>query len=140
MTTLFCCTGVPASRILRGIFLAGFLVVMLMLGSVPRALAADTNTIKSITNVPGAGIDITLTSTRAFEVRDDILTLQIGSNTYTLSRLPADGDTGTVIFTLTPTEFAATSTGQTVTVYYGSGSPTDGNAWSFSTLDKGLLK
>ncbi len=126
--------------------IAGLLPVLLLLLTLavaPRASAADTNTIQSITNVTpasGPAVDITLTSTRAFGVRNDILTLQIGTATFTLSHFSADGDTGTVIFTLTPAEFAATVTGAPVTIYYGSGSPADADAWQFGKLDKSLLK
>jgi hypothetical protein len=123
--------------------MAVLLAVLLTLTGAPRASAADTNTIQSIakvTSAAGPAVDITLTSSRSFEVRNDILTMQIGTATFTLSRTPANGDTGTVIFTLTPAEFAATASGDPITVYYGSGSPSDGDAWQFGTLNKNLLK
>ena len=123
--------------------LLGLLALLLAVGGASRASAADTNTIKGIATVTMPDItqvEITLTSTRQFDVRDDILTLQIGTTTFTLSRSPDDGSLNTVIFALTPAEFAATKTKDPVTVYFGSSSPTSADAWNFGTLDKSLLK
>ena len=121
----------------------GLLLLLLALGSGLRASAADSNTITGIapgTLNGGPTIEITLTSTRPFTVRDEGLLLQVGANTFTLSHSPTDGSLHTIIFALTPSQFAATKTGDPVTAYFESDAPTSPDAWQFGKLDKSLLK
>ena len=92
----------------------GLLLLLAALGAGLRASAADTNGITSITTGTLSGkptIEITLTSTRPFTVRDEGLLLQVGANTFTLSHSPTNGSLNTIIFVLTPAQFAATKTG-----------------------------
>ena len=121
----------------------GLLVLLLTLGSGLRASAADTNTITSITPSAlngGPTIEITLTSTRPFTVRDEGLLLQVGATTFTLSHSPTDGSLYTIIFVLTPAQYAAIKTGDPVTAYFESDAPTSPDAWQFGKFDKTLLK
>ena len=123
--------------------LAGLLVLLLTIGSASRSSAADTNTIQSIKTVAAPGgprIEITLNSTRPFDVRNDALVLQIGASIFFLSRSPADGSLNTVIFTLTPWQFSTTKTGESVIAYFESSTPTGSDAWNFGGLNKKLLK
>ena len=121
----------------------GLLLLLAALGTGLRASAADTNGIKSITTGTLSGkptIEITLTSTRPFTVRDEGLLLQVGANTFTLSHSPTNGSLNTIIFALTPSQFAATNTGDPVTAYFESDAPTSPDAWQFGKFDKSLLK
>ena len=131
------------SHFARASRLLGLLLLLLAFGTGSRASAADTNSILAITPGTLSGgptIEITLTSTRPFTVRDEGLLLQVGQATFTLSHSPADGDLNTIIFALTPSEFAATKTGDPVTAYFESDAPTSPDAWQFGKLDKSLLK
>ncbi len=131
------------SRLVRPALALGLLALLLTLGSGLRAWAADTNVIKSITPATlngGPAIEITLTSTRPFAVRDEGVLLQVGLDTFYLSHAPADGDLNTLVFVLTPAEYAATKTGDPVTAYFENDIPTSSDAWKFGKLDKSLLK
>ncbi len=99
------------------------------------ANARDGNTIDSIKTVK-AGVDIELTSTKEFPVRDELVVLRIGTKEFTKSRSPDDGNLNTLIFTLTTQEFDQVATGDEVTVQYGR----DGSSerWDFGKLDKRL--
>ena len=100
------------------------------------SLAAQNNTIKNIQTV-GANVEITVNSGQEFDVRDEVMTLQIGSRNFSNSRSPADGDTHTAIFTLTQSEWDSLSTGDGVAV--GWGADASGNKRNFGTLDKSRL-
>jgi hypothetical protein len=93
---------------------------------VPSSEALDSNT----------GVEIELLSTEAFSVRDELTVLRIGDKEFTLSRYADDGNTNTLVFTLTPEEFAQIGNGDPVTVQYGRGTSPD--VWNFGTLDKSL--
>lgn len=84
-----------------------------------------------------AGVEIQVTSDEPFPVRDELAVLSINGVQTAMSRYPENGDTYTLIFTLTPEQFAQVSTGDPVTVQYGFGESND--RWSFGPLDKGLL-
>lgn len=84
------------------------------------------------------GIEIVVWASNGFPVRNEIAVLHIGSKEFTLNRYPESGDTHTLIFTLTPEEFAQTATGDPVSIYYGRGGESN-EQWNFGTLDKGLL-
>lgn len=85
------------------------------------------------------GVEIEVWSDREFPVRNEITVLRIGAQQFMLSRYPENGDTHTLIFTLTPDEFAKTSNGDRLTVQYGMGD-SSGEQWGFDPLDKSLLK
>jgi hypothetical protein len=67
------------------------------------------------------GVEIEVTSDTPFPVRNELAVLCIGMQQITLARYPEDGDTHTLIFTLTPEEFGRISTGDPVWVQYGRG-------------------
>jgi hypothetical protein len=77
-----------------------------------------------------AGIEIEVTSSRAFPVGGALPVLKIGAQSFTLSRFPI-GKTDHLIFTLDPTEFASLSNGAEVSVIIG-GAP----QWSMGRLRK----
>src|SRR5262252_9462330 len=81
-------------------------------------LCAQSNTVKSIQTV-GANVEITVQSAQEFDVRDEVVALQIGSQIFSNSRSPADGDTHTLIFVLTQAEFDSLATGDVIAVGWG---------------------
>jgi len=90
----------------------------------PKVFTTDVNTISSIRSVPsddptGPSVEITLSSTRPFAVRDEMPVLQIGSQDFEVSRYPDEGQTTTLTFTLTATEFVELLSGAPVTLKYG---------------------
>jgi hypothetical protein len=91
------------------------------------------NTIDSIRTVQ-SHVEIQLTSSRAFPVRNEIAVLKIGREEVTLSRYPEDGSTNTLIFTLTAAEFDHLQSGDEVTVQYGRYDAVD--RWYYGKLDK----
>ena len=99
-------------------------------------LRAQSNTVKSIQTV-GANVEITVQSAQEFDVRDEVVALQIGSQIFSNSRSPADGDTHRLIFVLTQAEFDSLATGDVITVGWGSDAAS--NARNFGTLDKSML-
>lgn len=111
-------------------------IAMWGLAVVTPILHAQGNTVKSIQTV-GATVEITVKSAQEFDVRDEVVTLQIGSQTFSNSRSPADGDTRTLIFVLTQTEWDSLATGDAITVGWGSDAAS--NPRNFGTLDKSIL-
>jgi hypothetical protein len=99
-------------------------------------LCAQSNTVKSIQTV-GANVEITVQSAQEFDVRDEVVALQIGSQIFSNGRSPADGDTHTLIFVLTQAEFDSLATGDVIAVGWGSDAAS--NARNFGTLDKSML-
>jgi hypothetical protein len=99
-------------------------------------LCAQSNTVKSIQTV-GANVEITVKSVQEFDVRDDLVALQIGTQNFSNSRSPADGDTHTLIFVLTQAEWDSLATGDSITVGWGSDAAS--NPRNFGTLDKSML-
>jgi len=83
------------------------------------------------------GVEITLTSNRAFLPGGEILVLQIGSQQFDTSRLGDDGSTTQVTFTLTADQFASLQQGDPISVQYGDGG--NGNTWNFGHVDKNML-
>jgi hypothetical protein len=77
-------------------------------------------------------IEIEVWSPDPFPVRALSPVLRIGQREFTLSRHPDGGDLHTLIFILTVEEFGRVSSGEDVTVHYGS----PGHAWAFGRLDK----
>ena len=101
----------------------------------------DVNAIAAIRSVPsndptGRSVEIEVSSTRPFAVRDEVPVLQISDQEYEPSRYPDDGDTHRLIFTLTGPEFAQAPAGASVTLKYGREGHTERN---FGPLDKGRL-
>ena len=113
---------------------AGILIAGLIL-FVP-ALHAQNDTIKSIQTV-GTNIEITVKGAQEFDVRDEIVTLQIGTRNFSNSRSPADGDTHILIFTLTQSEWDSLSSGDAVNL--GWGADASSNRRSLGALDKSQL-
>ena len=111
------------------------LTLLLFLVGLPALATAqpEVNVIKSIKTVRSE-VEIQLTSSRAFGVRNALVVLRIGTQEFTNSRSPEDGSLNTLIFTLTSDEFARLAPGDRVTVQYG-----DEPGWDFGTLDKRLL-
>lgn len=85
-----------------------------------------------------AGVEIEVQSDREFPVRNELVMLRIGAQQFMLSRYSENGDTHTLIFTLTLDEFAKTSSGDLLTVQYGN-DPNPAERWDFGPLDKSLL-
>ena len=103
---------------------------------------SDVNKILAIKQMAAAsgenGVDFELSSNREFLPQGEMLVLRIGSQEFDLSHYATDGETRTIIFTLTPQQFAQISTGDKVTVYYGAG--TDGREWNFGPVDKSIVR
>ena len=78
------------------------------------------------------GIEIEVSSPRAFPVTDATVVLQIGTKVFKISELK-NGDPHTLIFTLTPDEFASTRDESLVTVKYD---PDSQGHWDFGFLEK----
>jgi hypothetical protein len=103
----------------------------------------DGNTVDSLRSVASSaalgnqpGIEIQVSSSVPFPVRDELVVLRIGTRTFPAGRYKG-GDTHTLIFTLTPEEFGQTASGDDVVVQYGR---KDSNAlWRFGQLDKNRL-
>jgi hypothetical protein len=106
------------------------------------ATASDTNSIKSLRSVAFANgqsdVEISLISNREFLPAGEMLILRIGNREFSTSRYNSSGETSTVIFTLTPEEFAAVSQGDQVVVQYGSGA--GAAPWNFGHIDKKSLQ
>jgi hypothetical protein len=104
--------------------------------------ASDVNKVasirRSVSAQQDAGIEIELTSNREFLPRGELLVLRIGEQEFDLSRYRSDGDTRSVIFTLTADQFARLSSGDAISVQYGDGA--DGRGWNFGPVDKNMLK
>jgi hypothetical protein len=98
----------------------------------------DVNQIKSMRLVQTqATVEIELASNREFVPQGELLVLVIGDQEFPVSQHTSNGDTNTVIFTLTAAEFERLSTDSRVSVQYGSG--VRSNAWNFGRLDKNML-
>ena len=108
----------------------------------PGPTVSDSNSIKSLRSVTFANgqsaVEVSLTSNREFLPAGEMLTLRIGNREFSNSRYNSSGETSTVIFTLTPAEFAALSQNEDVVVQYGSGTGTA--AWNFGRMNKNMLK
>lgn len=108
-----------------------------------RTIITEGNTLRLRTVVSAAAlgnvpaIEVEVTSTREFPVRDELAVLRIGAQEFNISRYPDTGDTHTLIFTLVADEFAQAASGADITVQYGSGE--SNLVWSFGPLNKALL-
>lgn len=94
---------------------------LLLLAALALAANEMVNTIDSIkTAKSGAEVEITITSSTPF-LQSDLPVLRIGNQEFTISRYPDNGSAYTLIFTLTPDDFARARTGEKVTFQYGRG-------------------
>jgi hypothetical protein len=83
-----------------------------------------------------SGVEIQVHSEINFLNRDEAIVLAIGNRQFTRSRYPG-ADTNNLVFTLSESEWAGISHGDTVRVHYG---PQNGSQyWDFGTLDKSAL-
>ncbi len=106
--------------------------------------AAPRNTIRYIQPVISRGhvttYAVCLYSTAEFPMRDEVITLSIGSKTFINSSYVQGGDLHTIIFTLSPSDYQGLKNGDPVAVFYGQGdSFNTASQWSFGTLS-GLPK
>jgi hypothetical protein len=79
-----------------------------------------------------AGVEIEIASSDKFPVRDSLLTLQVGSHSFVVSRYAGD-DLRRVVFSLTAAEFTSLSASDTVLVHYGT--QLRGAVWNCGRLD-----
>jgi hypothetical protein len=87
------------------------------------------------TAASGTAIEIVLSSTAAFPVRDDLLVLDVGAQQVVLSQHP-QGDLTRVQFIMDKGAFAAVNSGAHLSVHFRRGS---GDSWDFGLLDKSAL-
>jgi hypothetical protein len=83
----------------------------------------------------GRGAELELATREPFEVRDDVLVLDIGALHVARARHP-DGDLARVVFSLSAVELARVRAGDPVSVRYASNR---GREWDFGALDTSLL-
>ncbi len=100
-----------------------------------RAGGAEMNVVKSIKTNQSGEVEIELKSTKEFPVRDAVIELRIGNQTFRRSRPGPDGSLNTIIFVLTHDEFVRINTGDSVTVGFSHEPP----GWNFGNVDKTLL-
>lgn len=86
---------------------------------------------------PLTEVEVELASDQAFVVSDALPLLLVGEQEISLSRYPDDGDTRRLIFSLTPTEYAALRAGDPVSVQYGKTKPRF--RWTFAPVDGSQL-
>ena len=122
-------------RYLRSAWLSAAAAAVALV-SLELPLRAQGNAIQSIKTI-GSSIEVTVKSANQFDVRDEAVVLQIGSQLFSTSRSPDDGDTSVLIFVMTPAQFDQTSTGDPVSVGWGSDGSSDRR--DFGTLDKSIL-
>ncbi len=110
--------------------------------AVPR-VTTHTGVITSLRRLPAvpqlggaSGVEIEITSSDIFPVRNAMLTLRIGEKYFTLSRY-VGGDLHRVVFSLTDAEFASLSGGEPLIVQYGT--RTVGNIWNCGPLNRQAL-
>lgn len=130
--------------------LCRLLCVLVLLGGFARPSLADPprNIIQSIRTAltPGATprpiVEITVTSPRSFGARDEVIHMSLRGQEILHSRSPKGGSLNTLIFQLTPAQWAAARTGDLVAVSYGhdADSGAAGDRWDFGPLDKKMLQ
>jgi hypothetical protein len=90
----------------------------------PVASLADRNGV--------SGVEIEIASAYAFPVRNNLLTLSIGSHQFGYSRY-SSADLHQVVFSLTNAEFAQLASGDPITVHYGA--RLAGDVWNCGQLN-----
>ena len=84
--------------------------------------------------------DITVTSPDEFPMRDEIVTLSVGGETFSNSHYIPGTDLNTLVFSLTQQQFQSLPTGTAAVVYYGQDDAGILKAqWVLGTSDKGIL-
>lgn len=84
--------------------------------------------------------DITVTSPDEFPMRDEIVTLSIGGQTFSNSHYLSGGDLNTLVFSLTQKQFQSFPAGTAAVVYYGQDDAAISKAqWVLGTSDKSIL-
>jgi hypothetical protein len=103
----------------------------------PRARRISSgNAVSSIrSSADGESVEIALTASTPFQVKDDLLILSVGSQETALSR-HSGGNLREVVFKLSRAAFDAAANGDPVRVGYRRGT---GDVWDFGTLNKSRL-
>ena len=111
--------------------------------AVATPVAAQTPPTAQVTRLACTADDLAeveVTSADAFPVRNALTELQVGGISTSLSRYADDGDTHTLIFTMTPEEFDQLATGDLISVRYGRELETSYDQRDFGALDMTQLK
>ena len=111
---------------------------LLLTTSTSFTAQAEQNTIKSIVAAKSGDIEITVSSSRPFPVRNALVSLQVGSQSFSRSRSPADGSLDTLIFMVPAKQFAQLTSGANMAVQFGQGQ-LEGDRWAFGKLNKTML-
>jgi hypothetical protein len=108
-------------------------------GSRPLAATRSVTTGNRVASLrtieSGNAVEVSLTTTTQFQVRGDLLELEIGKVRSPRSQHP-EGDTKRVTFILSKAAFDSASNGDRLKVRYQHGV---GNTWDFGALDKTQL-
>ncbi len=80
-------------------------------------------------------VEIEVVSEQPFPVRNELVSLRIGEQSFVLSRYPDDGDTSRLIFSLSEEEFEEIPNGAAVFVEYGPDAGAD-SRWNAGQLDE----
>ncbi len=126
-----------SKRALLGLALVAVLILIAFLPAwMPKARGENTVTIHNVaaSSVLGGkpGVEIELYSERPFPVVNSLVLLQIGTDKFYLSGYK-DGNLNTLVFTLTPEEFARAKPGDPIIVRYD---PDSQGQWDFGLLNK----
>lgn len=112
------------------------ILIAIPLVLMPKSRGGNTVTIRQVaaSAVLGgnAGVELELYSEHPFLVVNSLVFLQIGRDKFYLSGYK-DGGLNTLVFTLTPEEFAHTKRGDPIIVRYD---PDSQGQWDFGFLDK----
>ena len=107
-------------------------------GSGAGAVENAVDRLQAIRSGPNGNVQIELYSSSGFPVRNEIAVLEIGGKEFLISQYPPNGDTRTLIFTLTPEEFAKLHDGDRIVFKYGRGEQLEKK--DFGRLDKKRLE
>jgi hypothetical protein len=123
-----------ASRATRGARAAWLCSLLLPVFPIAGASAggAEVNVVRSVKTNQSGEIEIELNSTKEFPVRDAVIELRIGDQTFRRSRPAPDGGLNTVIFVLTDDQYAKINTGDSITVGFSH----EPSGWDFGKIDK----
>lgn len=106
-------------------------------GSSGGAAETAVDRLQAIRSAPNGSVQIELYSSSGFPARNEIAVLEIGGKEFLISQYPPNGDTRTLIFTLTSEEFAKLRDGDRVVFKYGRGEQVEKK--DFGRLDKKRL-
>lgn len=123
-----------ASRATRGAragWLCSLLFAVFPIASA-RAGGAEMNAIQSVKTNQSGEVEIELKSTKEFPVRDAVIELRIGDQTFRRSRPAPDGSLNTIIFVLTDDQYAKINTGDSIRVGFSH----EPSRWDFGYVDK----